>query len=139
VTQRLGPAITFMLFTGSLACGRPRPPALSAELTEALKDTSAGFFEGYRSDGTAVGDSARRIAAFAMWEIEGGDVLLGLRLLDSAAARGVPDPHFYEDAEEVFKVHRDSTRQARVRTIATRRWPDRRWRWQQTEPRKPEL
>ena len=87
-----------------------------------MADSSYGWFR-YQRDGTAVSDSARRFAALALWDWEGGDRPRSLRLLFAAFDRGVADSLFYFQAAlalTTFGRHTDALAFAQA---GLRRWP----------------
>ena len=114
----------------SLSAGPARAQhATRGDLRVAMSDTSFGFAR-YASNGSARGDSARRIAALALWDLEGGEVVRGRRLLREAVARGVPDAQFYLDAIWYLQQLRGASAElAQVRASAERQFPSRAWPW----------
>jgi hypothetical protein len=103
--------------------------ATRRDLRVAMSDTTFGFAH-YASNGSARGDSARRIAALALWDLEGGEVVRGRRLLREAVARGVPDAQFYLDAIWYLQQLRGASAElAQVRASAERQFPSRAWPW----------
>ncbi len=114
----------------SLSAGPARAQrATRGDLRVALSDTSFGFAH-YASDGSARGDSARRIGALALWDLEGGNVARGRRLLREAVARGVPDAQFYLDAVWYLEQLRPAPADlALARASAERQFPSRAWPW----------
>jgi hypothetical protein len=99
-----------------------------AEIARAMRDTGSGIVA-YRSDGTARGDSARRIAAYGMSMIEGGELDVGLRLYRAAFYLGVPDLYFYRDAIELSKTYRRPEDRLTIFQEVIRRWPEDAWGW----------
>lgn len=103
--------------------------ATRGDLRAAMTDTSFGYAR-YAGDGSARGDSARRVGALALWDLEGGDVARGRRLLREAVARGVPDAQFYLDATWYLQQLRPAPAElAQVKASAERQFPSRTWPW----------
>ncbi|HET8770051.1 MAG TPA: hypothetical protein VFM71_03625 [Gemmatimonadaceae bacterium] len=90
-------------------------------------DPAAQWFVNYESDGTAAGDSAVLIAGAAVAEIEDGNEYRGLRLLDEALRRGVPDLAFYRDALGIAHLRLDPALCQLVIRLALERFPEERW------------
>lgn len=87
----------------------------------------AQWFVSYESDGSAAGDSAVLIAGAAVTEIEDGDEYRGMRLLDEALRRGVPDLAFYRDALGIAHLRLDPALCQLVIRLALERFPGERW------------
>ena len=108
----------------SHASARAVPTA--ADLRYALRDSVFGWVS-YDYDGTAAGDTTRRLAAAAMWEMEGGDQSRGIRLFQAALDRGVSDSLFYVDAQEVMTLLRCPGEAVELFAESRRRWPGTAW------------
>jgi tetratricopeptide (TPR) repeat protein len=93
-----------------------------------MRDSAHGFF-GYASDGTAQSDSARRLAALGMWDLEGGDRARGLRLVRAARELSVSDSTFYLHAGLALQIMRQTEDALAVYEVATARWPELGWTW----------
>ena len=87
----------------------------------------AQWFVSYESDGTAAGDSAALIAGAAVTEIEDGNEYRGMRLLDEALRRSVPDLAFYRDALGIAHLRLDPALCQLVIRLAMERFAEERW------------
>lgn len=115
--------------TATLGAQEPRRPVsepTAADLRYALGDTAYGWIA-YRSDGSARSDSARRVAAAGMWDLEGGDRSRGIRLVHAALRLGVADPEFYRDAGELMTAFRCLSEAVGIFEESRRRWPRTQW------------
>jgi hypothetical protein len=106
----------------------PVGPPSTADLTAALRDTAPGWFA-FRSDGTARSDSARRMAALGLWDLEGGDRERGLRLVHAAQELGVADSLFYVQAGLALSLVRADDEASAVYAESTTKWPNAVWAW----------
>lgn len=127
VWVRCAIASVFAVSVSPAAVGAQR--ATPRDIRAAMADTAFGFIH-LTSDGSARGDSARRIGALALWDLEGGDPARGRRLLQEAMARGVPDTLFYLDAVAYLKMlPSGAAALARMRSAAARQFPAHHWPW----------
>ena len=128
-----GVMTALVLSTAALGAQR----ATRQDIRAAMSDTAHGFVR-YSSDGSARGDSARRIGGLAGWDLEGGNVGRGQRLLREALERGVADTLFYHDAFAYFNMLPHAALElARVRKAATRQFPSHQWPWSGTKHSMP--
>lgn len=114
----------FATFAGSttLAAQAHAPPPTAEDIADAMVDSTHGWFT-YASDGRPASDSARRMAALALWDWEGGDRERGLRLLNGAYQRSVADSLFYcHAAFALTTVSRNAEAVAFAQT-GIDRWP----------------
>ncbi len=119
-----------IVFAALLGCRRQATVALtpaSAALTMDdmaivyTPDNGAGW-SGYHSDGTPRDDSTARIASVGMYQAEGGDIKLGIRLTRAAYARGLHDPNFYSDFVVLMNLVRRPADAQAACADALRRW-----------------
>jgi len=81
----------------------------------------------YQSNGTARSDTARRLAAAGMWDVEGGSFTRGLRFIALAIRMSVADSAFYQDTHELLEQLGCQTERVVFAREALRRWPDAQW------------
>jgi len=105
---------------------QPLQNLIPGDLAYAMRDTAAGWVM-YQSGGSARGDTARRLAAAGVWDLEGSDGKRGIRLLQAAFRFGVADSSFYHDAFELFKLLRCPAEASALVDEVRRRWPADRW------------
>ena len=107
------------------ACAASANPS---DVAEAMQCPAWGFFA-FASDGTARSDSASRMAALALWDVEGGDRARGARLLRSARVLGVADSLFYAQAGVGYRLLDCPHDAEAVYGEGLRRWPHFRSLW----------
>jgi hypothetical protein len=122
--DRFSQIVLGALLAISLGCATSR----SSDIAYAMRPGTGGFMS-YESTGNAASDSASAIAAAAMWDLEGGDTMRGLRLLEEALRRPVADTMFYRDAWYVSGHYRRLDLRAKVESAASRQFPGHQWRW----------
>lgn len=134
------PRILFVSLTlAALACHSGAPPtraALGVGAAELLPPADLRYaFEGgqgwfdYRSDGSPRGDTVSRLLSVGMWNIEGGDVERGLRMVRAAFRLGVADSLAYKDFAEFLPIYRANEEALLLYREAARRWPRSEWPW----------
>ena len=105
----------------------PRYGGLSpTELAAAMADsmTAWSFFP---SDGTARADTARRLATYALWDIEGGDRERGLRVIAAVRALGLVDSVFHKQAALAYQMVGEWHKALGIYEEAQRLWPTAAW------------
>jgi hypothetical protein len=100
--------------------------ATPADVRHAMRDSTRAWLR-YRTDGSARGDSARRFAAAAMWDFEGGDRSRGRRLLASALRLGLTDSTFFLDLADVLHFFGCPAESVSLFEYLQRRWPNATW------------
>jgi hypothetical protein len=105
---------------------RPLEGLSRADLANALRDSLYGWVR-YESDGSARSDTARRLAARGMWDLEGGDQQRGLRLVAAAWRLGVADSLFYREMVVLMRIIGCPAEEVTVAVAAHRRWPGSAW------------
>jgi hypothetical protein len=99
----------------------------AAELSRAWGRGNAEFLR-RASDGTPTGDSLAYAAAFAAWEIEGGDLALGSRMLRYVYRRGYRgDAVILADLPELIAIAPDPEAWLRLAKDALTAEPDSTW------------
>ncbi len=100
----------------------------TVELRVIVRQGRAGWMD-YPGDGTPRGDTVRALLNVGMWELEGGDVRRGLRLVRAAFRLGVVDSLAYVDFGQALYQYRSHEEGLALYDEATRRWPGVWWAW----------
>jgi tetratricopeptide (TPR) repeat protein len=102
-------------------------PPTQADIAAAMRSPWSDHFE---SDGTARGDSARRIGALGVWDLEGGDRDRGVRLVRAARQMGLADSSFFLQAGLYLHNLGVLDEALPMYEAAASRWPALVWAWE---------